>query len=245
MGCGVRRAGAGLAFLVVLGATPLRGGPLGWGPPPGRAESLPCPTAVAQPRPADLALVWVDVMGAVRLAYPEAAREVVALLERMGVRATIREGHARSVTSEGELTVVVLPGLPPGSRLDHRVMGATSRSPQGIRAIWVYAAGVSRTLGLDTRRGPHRAVAHRKEFGRALGRVVAHELVHALAPGRPHVKGGLMAEHMGRALLLSSDIAIDAGTSEAFRTAVGGRPAGKPALATLPEFSGEGPAARP
>jgi hypothetical protein len=161
------------------------------------------------------------------------------------VRAEIREGNARSVTSEGELTVVVLPGQPPGSRLDHRVMGATSRSPEGIRAIWVYAAGVGQTLGLDPRRGPHWAMPRQKEFARALGRVVAHELVHALAPERPHVGGGLMAERMGRALLLSPDIAIDGATAEAFRAAVSGRPAGKPALAALPEFSGDGPAARP
>jgi len=240
----VRRAGAGLAFLAALGTTPLRAGPLGY-PPPGGAGRVPCPTTVPETRPADLALVWVDVMGTVRPAYTEAAREVVSLLERMGVRATVREGHTRSVASEGELTVVVLAGLPPGSRLDHRVMGATSRQPEGIRAVWVYAAGVGRTLGLDTRRGPHWAVPRQKDLGRALGRVVAHELVHALVPHRPHVKGGLMAARLGRAFLLTSDVAIDSGTSEAFRAAVSRRPAGQPAVATGPEFSGEGPAARP
>jgi hypothetical protein len=54
-----------------------------------------------------------------------------------------------------------------------------------------------------------------------------------------------MAARLGRAFLLTSDVAIDSGTSEAFRAAVSGRPAGQPALATRPEFSGEGPAARP
>ncbi|HVR70479.1 MAG TPA: hypothetical protein VMT87_06495, partial [Vicinamibacteria bacterium] len=75
----------------------------------------------------------------------------------------------------------------------------------------------------------------RREFGMALGRVVAHELVHALAPQRPHVKGGLMAERMGRALLLAPDLAIETATSEALRAAVRGRPAAERALATLPE----------
>jgi hypothetical protein len=201
--------------------------------------------AVPEAGRAELSLVWVDVMGIARFAYPEAAREVVSLLERLGVRAEVREGTPRSVSSDGELTVVVLPDLPPGSRLDHRVMGATSRSPEGIRAIWVYAAGVDQTLGLDAARRRHWPMPRQREFARALGRVVAHELVHALAPERPHVKGGLMAERMGRALLLSPDIAIDSGTSEAFHAAVSGRAGGEPALATLPEFSGDGGAARP
>jgi hypothetical protein len=143
------------------------------------------------------------------------------------------------------LTVVLLPGRTPGTPLDHRVMGATSRSPESVRAIWVYAAGVAASLGLDPRRGHHWALNQRREFATALGRVVTHELVHALAPRRPHVKGGLMAASMGRALLLASELAIDAGTSEALRAALGGGPATAGTLATLPEPVDGGAAARP
>jgi hypothetical protein len=88
-------------------------------------------------------------------------------------------------------------------------------------------------------------MAQRREFGLALGRVVVHELVHALAPQRPHVKGGLMADRMGRALLLASDIVIDAGTSEALRAAVSGRAPARHALAAVSELSRERGAERP
>jgi hypothetical protein len=118
-------------------------------------------------------------------------------------------------------------------------MGATHRAPGAARAIWVYAAGVASTLGLGTGPAPHWSLPQRHEFGRALGRVVAHELVHAIAPARPHVKGGLMAAQMGRALLLDPHIAIDGATSEAFRTALAGPPRPESALATLPEGPGE------
>ena len=218
--------------------TPLDAGPLGSGPLPGRGWA-PCPSATVEAPPVDLSLVWVDVMGVARFAFPEAARETVDLMRRMGVRATIRAADTRSVSSGSELTVVVLPARTPGTRLDHSVMVATHRTPDGVRAIWVYAAGVAATLGLGNGAGPLWSPAQRREFGRALGRVVAHELVHAIAPARPHVKGGLMSARMGRALLLGSDIAIDTATAAAFRAALGGRTTPEDALATLPSAPGE------
>jgi hypothetical protein len=187
----------------------------------------------------DLSLLWVDVTGVARLAFPEAARETVDLLRRMGVRASIRAGDTRSVSTGSELTVVVLPARTPGTRLDHSVMGATHRTPDGARAIWVYAAGVAATLGLGSGAGPLWSLPQRREFGRALGRVVAHELVHAIAPARPHVNGGLMSARMGRALLLRSDLAVDTATAAAFRAALGGQSAPEEALATLPSAPGE------
>jgi hypothetical protein len=235
----LRRSGVGIVSVVVMTTgTPLDAGPLGSGPLPGRGWG-PCPAAAVEAPAVDLSLVWVDVAGVARFAFPEAARETLDLLRRMGVRATIRAGDTRSVSGGSELIVVVLPARTPGTRLDHSVMGATHRAPDGVRAIWVYAAGVATTLGLGTGGGPLWSLPQRREFGRALGRVVAHELVHAIAPARPHVKGGLMSARMGRALLLGSDIAIDTATAAAFRAALGGQPGTEDALATLPSAPGE------
>ena len=39
------------------------------------------------------------------------------------------------------------------------------------------------------------------QFGRALGRVVAHEMVHALAPQRGHASRGIMQRQLTRRLL--------------------------------------------
>jgi hypothetical protein len=152
----------------------------------------------------------------------------------MGVRVTIREGDTRSVSGGGELTVVVLPRRPPSARLDHTVMGATHRTRDGVRAIWAYAGGVGATLGLDLARRHEWRPVDRREFGVALGRVVAHELIHAVTPDRPHVRGGLMAERMGRPLLLAPRLAIDTVTAEAFRQALAGNGPAADAMATMP-----------
>jgi hypothetical protein len=40
-----------------------------------------------------------------------------------------------------------------------------------------------------------------REIGRAVGRVIAHELVHAIAPGLPHARFGLMQPVMDKAFL--------------------------------------------
>jgi hypothetical protein len=242
-----RRARSGLALLLAAGAaTTLRAGPLAWGTTPERFASRPCPTgSPASSGPRDLALIWVDVLGSARFAFPEASREILSLLDRMGVQAAVREGSPRTVSGESELTLILLPERPPGARLDRSVMGATHRTREGVRAVWVYAGGVGATLGLDvTRVGDWRA-QDRKDFAIALGRVVVHELVHAVTPDRPHLKGGLMAQRMNRRLLLASNLVIDAGTAEAFRLAVSGRPTAPEAVATMPDAVGEPDAARP
>jgi hypothetical protein len=192
------------------------------------------PAATPANADADVRLVWVDLAGLVRGSYPEAVREVERLLGRMGVRVSVREGEVRGTSDGSELTVVLLPGPPPGGRLAHNVMGAAQRTPEGVRAIWVYASGVGATLGLDPRAAAFWSLAERRFFGTALGRVVVHEVVHALAPQRPHARQGLMAERMGRAQLLGRQPAIDDATAQAVRDSVSGRAAPDGAVAGMP-----------
>ena len=239
-----RWARRGLALAAAIGAaTPLPAGPLGWSPLAGSTGLPPCPAgAPAGPSAAapDLSVIWVDVLGSARGAFPVAAPEIGALLGRMGVQARVRLGDARSVSADAELTVVILPRRTPGARLDQTVMGATHRTPEGVRAIWVYASTVSATLGLDLARMDRWSPPSRREFGVALARVVVHELVHAVTPERPHSGEGLMAARMGRSLLLRADLAIDAGTAEAFRRALSGRARPEGAVANLPAPPAEG-----
>ena len=236
MGGGGRLWRTGLASVVVLIAAEAAAGPLGWGPPPPRGALAPCasPTAPVSAPAADVRLVWVDVTGAAQPAFPEARREIVALLERVGLRATVRQGEVRGISDASELTVVVLPGTPPGTHLHDRVMGATQRTPDGVRAMWVYASGVGATLGLDMRAGRFWSLAERRQFGTALGRVVVHEVVHALAPQRPHHREGIMAERLGRAQLLRPRLDLDRHTARALRDSVKGGGGGDPAVAGMP-----------
>jgi hypothetical protein len=230
---GRRVSRVGLACVAVLAAAPAEPGPLGWGAPPWRAPA-PCPSTAPSNAPSDVRLVWVDVAGVARAAFPEARREVLSLLGRMDVRATMREGDVHGTSDGSELIVIVLPGPPPGGRLHDHVMGATQRTPEGVRAMWVYASGVAATLGLEPAPAAFWPPRQRRQFGVALGRVVVHELVHALAPQRPHVGGGLMAERMGRTLLLRSGLPIDATTARAVRESLAGGAVRRGPVAAMP-----------
>jgi hypothetical protein len=225
-----------IASVAMLAAAEAAAGPFAWGPPPPPGALAPCAT---RPVPtnapaADVRLVWVDVAGVARLFFPEARQEIVALLERVGLRATVREGDVRGISDGSELTVVVLPGLPPGAHLNARVMGATHRTPEGVRAIWVYASVVGATLGLDARSGGFWSLAQRRQFGTALGRVVVHEVVHALAPQRPHDREGIMAERLGRAQLLQGRLDLQGPTARALRDSVKGGGREQDAVAGMP-----------
>jgi hypothetical protein len=189
-------------------------------------------------RAGSLSVVWVDVAGTAPWAYPVAAHEVTALLERMDVRGLVERGDVHSVVTGSEVIVVLLPHRPPNSRLSEGVMGSTSTSEGSPRALAVFAAEVSRTLGFATESGGWSPV-QRRDFAVALGRVIVHELVHTVIPDRPHDRRGLMAASLNRYQLLDSAAAIAPETAEAFRSALGALPAAEPILvAGLPWLAG-------
>jgi len=90
------------------------------------------------------------------------------------------------------------------------------------------------TLGFepDEVRGSFEA---QRLVGVALGRVVAHELVHVLAPGREHASAGVMRARMSAFHLASGRPALDEDCAEALADG---------ALAWLAGLS-EGPAPKP
>jgi hypothetical protein len=80
-------------------------------------------------------------------------------------------------------------------------MGLVMRDQLPTRAVWVFLSSVRWTLGHPA---PERPLTSREawEVGLALARVVAHEVVHAIAPDAPHSHGGLMNHSLNRAFLL-------------------------------------------
>jgi hypothetical protein len=62
-----------------------------------------------------------------------------------------------------------------------------------------------------------------RALGIALGRVVAHELVHALAPSVPH-GAGLMSEKLTRRQLTAGRLPVDPGVGLAVCAALRGEP---------------------
>jgi hypothetical protein len=143
--------------------------------------------------------------------------EMEALFRRNGLSITFhaaREHEDLLSIPEPRVNAVVVPredwrfGLPPNT------MAATLGEKGAKYTIFVFYPGVRRTLGYREDVTSPRQVA---ELSRALARVVAHEVIHVLAPERGHAESGLMSGNLGREELLADSIVLDPRSRESAR----------------------------
>jgi hypothetical protein len=163
-----------------------------------------------------LQLVWIDVLGSAPYAFQGAARETSAILADAGVEAAWTLGDASTVTSADELKIVLMPGTTKGARLPEHVMGGTRRGARS-HTTWIYLSNVLWALGLQEKAARRLSVQEQEQVARALGRVAAHEIVHAVAPDLPHSAHGLMAGKLGRDYLVQETATLAPAEQRAFR----------------------------
>lgn len=159
---------------------------------PASAEPLPA-------APARLRAVEIDFASLAPLTRAVMRRELASVLAPASLELAWRRSQPSGETDADELRVVLLRSAGVGP--DQGALGSTAR--QGlVPTIWVYVPSVALTLGLDPE-----AVAtsfdSQRLVGIALGRVVAHELVHVLAPDVAHggtsvMRPSLHAFHLTR-----------------------------------------------
>ncbi len=82
------------------------------------------------------------------------------------------------------------------------VMGAFITDGSPGRAVYIFFRNVMRGVGLNPDAGRLPTQRERRQLRQGLARVVAHEVVHALAPSQPHAPRGLMCRKLNRSLLL-------------------------------------------
>ena len=155
----------------------------------------------ASPFPDDAPLVrlsLIDLYGLTTDVGAGASGEAAVLLDRLGARIEVRSKRPSEAHDPRDLLVVVMPG-DPGPLLKRTVMGAIQRDAP-TRALWVFPRTIAAALGLALDPSAWTA-ADRTRFATALGRVVAHEVVHLTCPWRDHDRSGLMAARMSRATL--------------------------------------------
>jgi hypothetical protein len=209
-----------------------------WGDPPrASADSDATPRELAAkvnlpgvlPHPrADLTLYLFDVRRRLDASLESLATETSAIFRDMGIEVSWRQGGLGTVYGDGEgreLPVIVLDELP-GEHAE-LVMGLVLKASQP-RAVWIYVETIKRTLGMTRYTAPHGSAA--RSLGVATGRVVAHEVVHALAPDLGHTAGGLMRHSLTRADLTSGARPAYQACGEWVRAAFGLTPPSRPLL---------------
>ncbi len=166
--------------------------------------------------PVRLHLGWREVGGAPADEVEGASREVAALLAQAGVETAWSLGRDAAGDIQGDIVVIVIDDEPRGRPA---VMGAAFA--HASQAVWVFRRGVARALGLGRTPSSSWSRTDRAIVARALGRVAAHEVVHALTPGRPHDRGGLMAGALSRSFLMERHVALGSGLRVAIREGAG------------------------
>jgi hypothetical protein len=103
-----------------------------------------------------------------------------------------------SLVRREHVQVILLAADRSGGRMGEHAMACVQSGAGRQPAAWILVPRVRETLGLPPQVPP----SDRPLLSRALARVMAHELVHLIAPQVPHVPGGLMNSSLGRDFLV-------------------------------------------
>lgn len=171
-----------------------------------------------------LHLVWLDPADVGSGSEAVARSEAASLLARMGATVSWRRGTPGETMREGEIWVVLLG--PSGARASGHslVLGAT-RGRLGVASVvWVRVPNVRAAVGVPQGRSLFTlAPGERRDVAVAIGRVIAHEVVHALVPSLPHGTG-LMSERLTRRQLTAASIPVEPEAVLGLRAALRGDP---------------------
>ena len=201
-------SGRGLVLLVFL-AAPVRAAEVAPDVPAAASSSetsgRSSPTSPLEdlPRPADLSLVWYDPSGGLHEGLPALADGGTLDLPRPGGGGLVEgRGNVRQRRDAGGAGDPPRQG-PRGRRRSERVLGLVVPAQEPQRAVWVFHESLRLTLGLDPGLLEPREEAD--ALGRALGRVVAHEVIHAIAPLGSACGRGSDEARPGRRFLLGTE----------------------------------------
>jgi hypothetical protein len=177
--------------------------------------------ASASAEPPRLDLVWVDPTDMVAGTFSSVAAEARMLLAPTGADVTWTDAPRGAVVGPESLVVIAVPTYPTSLGRERHVMGSTKTVTEGGRAVWVFPDQVAWALGLDLKVRHSWGKRAEINFGRALARVAAHEVIHALGAST-HSRSGLMAAHLDRNALTASVLGIVRATVATVRMTLSG-----------------------
>jgi hypothetical protein len=171
-------------------------------------------TSHAEQPTLELRVAWVNVASTRRGVIAHALEHARSLLEPAGVALVTSEYPAAAELPVDVALLVFRPGEM--RRSERSMLGNASPS---TTAAWVYPDGVARVLGLDPARQHAWGVRDQLRWRRAIGVVVAHELLHSVARVE-HAPRGMMRASL-QCADLESDAKVDPSVLARLRAAVG------------------------
>jgi hypothetical protein len=193
-----------------------------------------------------MSLLWFDPRGSLPGGFETVRQEVTRIFREIGVDVRWTLGGLGTVYGAAdvpEVPVILLPENPAPPRDGRHVLGLVMKDQEPNRAVWVFLKDVRWTLGHDLRKQTPRTEGDAQDLAFALARVVAHEVVHAIAPDEPHSRGGLMSHSLNRNYLLGRRIPVDFQCAAAFLAKLAARlpPAPEAEAAALRTVPATGP----
>lgn len=167
-----------------------------------------------------LELTLFDHVGLTPTTTEQIRREVEEIFVSLGTDiGWLDPGLDRPVAAVStRIQVILIPSAPRAWVLEKGTMGVVHRREGGpAENVYIFPAAVMNTLGLfPEAREPNRLLVQNRRFARALGRVIGHEIIHAIAPDHTHAAKGLMREQLNRFWLAGSELTVDALCARAF-----------------------------
>lgn len=160
--------------------------------------------------PPAMNLIWID---SYELFPPTGRtmlqRNVEELFESLGMHVRLHvmsAGEDLTTLPRPRVHAVAIPSTAESWGLEQDAVAAAVGERGKRYNIFVFYPALQRALGQSSNDLSPRDVAY---AARATARVLAHELVHVLAPGLGHAGSGLMSRKFGRRELLSDTIELD------------------------------------
>jgi hypothetical protein len=174
------------------------------------------PTAKAQSL--EMVLSWHDGHRLFPYDLSQVTREVESIFEATGVDIRWKLPGKPTLPLESDVNVVLIPSDPggPGWQLPSDAMGACVYDNGKKQSVYIFAKNVMRAIRLNPHEDRILSLLERRSLSRALGRVLAHEVVHAVAPSLQHSPEGLMSEGLDIRFLTKKRIRISADSGTAF-----------------------------
>jgi hypothetical protein len=181
------------------------------------------PASGEEPSPPTVRLAWLDVDGVTAGVDGVARSECRSVLEEAGLDVEWRRGSSGEAARPGEVLVLVVDRFMVDPHAHRTIMGTTPARRRLHPVVWIHVGSVRASLGSPSGFAiSDLPLMARRNLGVALGRVVAHEVVHVLTPELRH-GSGVMSPLLTRDELIAPHLWLKADDAARVRAALNDR----------------------